>query len=261
MLQVLDVSSAGGVTKKIAYLKTGVGRACAAGVIWLGGFRSQMTGDKATALAAWAQARGLDCLRFDYSGHGASSERFEDCTVGDWLAESLQVFRMLSEGPQVIVASSMGGWIALLMVRALQIHDPVAGQRIKGLALIAPAWDMTEDLIWRRAPEEARRALMEEGVWRRPSACDAAADPVTRRLIEEGRNHLIGGAPFSPGCPVRILHGMRDDVVPWERSLTLTALLQDEDLRLTLVKDGDHRLSRPQDLDLLFMTLTELRPA
>jgi pimeloyl-ACP methyl ester carboxylesterase len=204
--------------------------------MWLCGFRSHMSSIKGEALAEWAGRHGIGSLRFDYSGHGQSSELFEDCAVGDWLAESVEVFRMLSDGPQVLVGSSMGGWIALLMARALRVIDAGASQRLKAIVLIAPAWDMTEDLMWRPAPEEAKRELMERGVHYRASASDAAPQVITRRLIEEGRDHLIGGAPFDPGCAVRILHGMRDESVPSERSLRLAS----------------------QDLALLFSTLAEL---
>jgi pimeloyl-ACP methyl ester carboxylesterase len=259
-LKFCDILAPSGKPRKIAYIKAeaSAGGASRPGVMWLCGFHSHMSGVKSEALAEWAEQRGLGCLRFDYSGCGQSSELFEDCAVGDWLAEAVEVFRTLGSGPQVLVGSSMGAWIALLMARALRTMDPEASQRLKGLALIAPAWDMTEDLMWRPAPEEARRELMERGVHYRAMANDDAPQVITRRLIEEGRSHLISGDPFDPGCPVRILHGMRDASAPWERSLRLANLLECDDLRVTFIKDGEHRLSRPQDLALLFSTLEEL---
>lgn len=154
-----DIVAPSGKCRKIAYIKTETPAVSAEsgsrpGVIWLCGFRSHMASVKSEALAEWAGRRGVGCLRFDYSGHGQSSEPFEDCAVGDWLAESVEVFRTLSSGPQVLVGSSMGGWIAVLLARALRTMDPQASQRLKGMALIAPAWDMTEDLMWRPAPRK-----------------------------------------------------------------------------------------------------------
>jgi pimeloyl-ACP methyl ester carboxylesterase len=260
-LDYLTISGANGEYRKIAYIKSGPAAAATPGaprlsVMWLCGFRAHMSGGKGEALAEWSDRRNVGCLRFDYSGRGYSSGVFEDCVLGDWLAEAIGVFRKLSAGPQVLVGSSMGGWIALLMARALRTVDPQASQRLKGIVLLAPAWDMTEDLIWRPAPEEVKRELMERGVYYQPSAHGPQA--IARRFIEEGRDHLIGGAPFDPGCPVRIIHGMKDDVVPFQRSLRLVDLLECDDLRVTFVKDGDHRLSRPQDLALLFSTLEGL---
>lgn len=219
-----------------------------AGVMWLSGFLSDMASTKASVLADWAKAEGRPCVRFDYSAHGASGGDILEATIGGWLEESLMVYRHYVSWPCVLVGSSMGGWLALLLMRALaQTKDaaPVAGA-----VLIAPAWDMTETLMWDEFPPEARETLERDGVFYRPSLYDDPY-PITKQLIEEGRTHLLKGAGFDPGCPVRILHGMKDPDVPWRHSLPLVDLLQADDVHLTLVKDAEHRLSRPQDLALL----------
>lgn len=254
--QFLDVRSGGHPPRKIAYLKSEGTRAGAPGLVWMSGFKSDMVSTKASVLAPWAQARGAGFLRFDYSGHGQSSGRIEDSTIGDWLAESDAVFGALADGPQVLVGSSMGGWLALLLARKL--IERGEGARLAAIVLIAPAWDMTEELMWKRFSPQARQALETDGVFYRPSDY---GEPyaLTRALIEEGRNHLLGGARFDPGCPVRIIQGLRDPDVPWEHALKLVDLLG-EDVRLTLVKDAEHRLSREQDLALLLATIGEFIP-
>jgi pimeloyl-ACP methyl ester carboxylesterase len=247
-VQFLDVARGGGARRKIAYLRSEGANPAMPGVMWLCGFNSEMASTKASALAPWAEARGAGLLRFDYSGHGASGGRLEDFTIGDWLAEAVAVFTELTAGPQIVVGSSMGGWLALLLARALGRSAPAdAVRRIKALVLIAPAWDMTEALI---------AVLERDGVVWRPSDYGAPI-PITRALIEEGRGHSFGAGGFDPGCPVRILHGMRDQDVPWQHSLQLVDLLASDDVRLTLVKDGEHRMSREGDLALLFAALGE----
>ncbi len=226
------------------------GRVPGPGVVFLGGFHSDMTGSKASHLAAWCAARGHAYLRFDYSGHGASGGRFEEGTIGGWIADAAAAFDALTEGPQVVVGSSMGGWIALHL--ALRRAD-----RVRALVGIAAAPDFTEELIWNRLPPETRSLLAREGVWRRPSEYGEPY-PITRALIEDGRRHLLLGAPIPIPVPVRLLHGMRDADVPWEVSLRLAERLESEDVRLVLVKGGDHRLSMPADLDLLTSTLAPL---
>jgi pimeloyl-ACP methyl ester carboxylesterase len=249
--QFLEIAGPGGEKRRLAYR---LGSGAGPGLVWLGGFRSDMTGGKAEAVAAWAAANGRACLRFDYSGHGASSGDPEGGVVGDWLADAEAVFERLAPGPQILVGSSMGAWIALLLARRL-----IGAGRIAGLVFIAPAWDMTEELMWRRFPDETRARIMAEGSYRLPSAYGAGGYAITRRLIEDGRAHLVAGAPFDPGCPVRILHGMRDADVPWRHSLALVeGVLAGGDVRLTLVKDAEHRLSRPQDLDLLIAAIAGL---
>jgi pimeloyl-ACP methyl ester carboxylesterase len=248
--QFLDVG-AGTESRRIACLvqRAGGGKG-KGGVVWLGGFKSEMTATKATALAAWAAERGIDCLRFDYSGHGQSGGRFEDGTLTRWLEEARAAFVQLTEGPQVLVGSSMGGHISLLLLRALMAEAPAEAQRIKGLVLIAPAWDMTE-LMWANLPASARRDLEEKGVYLRPSRYGDGPYAITRRLIEDGRRHLIGNAPFDPGRPLHILHGLQDPDVPWEHTLDLVAHLSGDWTRVAAVPDGEHRLSRPEDIALL----------
>ncbi|MFQ5347465.1 MAG: alpha/beta hydrolase [Rhodothalassiaceae bacterium] len=233
---------------RIAYHRT---PGASPGVIFLGGFRSDMTGTKATRLEAWAKARDRAFLRFDYSGHGASSGRFVDGAITDWLADALAALDQLTQGPQILVGSSMGGWIALLAAR----ERP---RRIAGLVLIAPAPDFTERLMWDILPPESRRDILEKGFSERPSAYDSEPDIITRRLIEDGRHHLLLDGPVAVTCPVRILHGMADADVPWRLSIELVEKLASRDVELTLVKDGDHRLSGEADLARLERTLDAL---
>ncbi len=212
-------------------------------VVFLPGYRSDMTGDKANALAGLCAVRGQAMLRFDYSGHGASGGQFTDGTVGVWLADTLAVIDRLTEGALVLVGSSMGGWIGLLA--ALARTD-----RVVAFAGIAAAPDFTEALMWDSMTPGEQATLMQTGVL--PMASDYGEPlPITRALIEDGRTRLLLTGPIRLACPVRLLHGQQDADVPWERSLRLMQLLAGGDVQLTLVKDGDHRLSRPQDLALL----------
>jgi pimeloyl-ACP methyl ester carboxylesterase len=236
----------------IAFRRRAPVRNSGPGVVWLSGYRSDMDSTKATALDAEAERRGLAFLRFDYSGHGRSDGRLEDGTISCWLEETLALVQAESEGPQVLVGSSMGGWLALLAARAL--NEAVETERVKGLILIAPAVDFTETLIWAKAPDEARRAIMEEGVWRRPSAYSDEPDCLTRGLIEDGRKHLLLRGMIRTRAPIMVLQGMQDEDVPFSHALALMQRLGDP-ATLTLVKDGDHRLSRPQDLQLMFDAL------
>jgi pimeloyl-ACP methyl ester carboxylesterase len=226
------------------------------GLVWLPGFKSEMTSVKATALAAWGAEHGRAVTRFDYSGHGQSSGRFEDGRLGAWLEEALAVVRRLTQGPQILVGSSMGGHIALLTLRALQRAGEA--ERVAGLVLIAPAWDMAR-LMWSRLSEAARREVMEKGVWMRPSHYGDGPYAITRGLIEEGRNHMIGESPFDPGCPVRIMHGLQDPDVPYEHALDLVAHLSGDWTRMTAIPDGEHRLSRPEDLEVMFQLIEEIK--
>lgn len=216
------------------------------GLVWLGGFRSDMESVKASALDHWAASRNRSCLRFDYSGHGRSDERFEDATIGSWLEESVAVIRAATSGPQILVGSSMGGWLALLCARAFAQMSETS--RLHGVVLIAPAIDFTETLVFERLSPEAREKLQRDGVWMRPSAYSAEPYPITRKLIEEGRQHLMFGDTIRTYCPVHILHGMRDEDVPWRHSMTLVEHLAADPVVLTLIKDGEHRLSREEDL-------------
>jgi len=215
------------------------------GLVWLGGFRSDRDGGKATRLHAAAEADGRAFLRFDYSGHGASSGAFEDGTISAWLEDALAAIDALTEGPQILVGSSMGGWIALLA--ALRRPD-----RVAGLLLVAPAPDFTEALMRPALPPQAREAIERDGVWMQPSDYDDAPCPITAALLEDGRRHcLLGRGGVAVDVPVRILQGMRDADVPWRHALTLAEELASEDVVLSLVKDGDHRLSRDCDLQRL----------
>jgi pimeloyl-ACP methyl ester carboxylesterase len=225
---------------QLAWLRT-AGRAPA--VVFLPGYRSDMAGEKATMLAAFCAARGQAMLRFDYSGHGASDGTFEDGTIGIWAADALTAIDALSEGPLVLVGSSMGGWIALLTALARPA-------RVAGLVGIAAAPDFTETLMWAAMAPAERAVLLRDGVLRVPSQYGPPY-AITRALIEDGRSHLLLGAPLAIDCPTRLLHGQRDPDVPWETALRIAERVSSEDVRITLVKDGDHRLSRPQDLALL----------
>jgi pimeloyl-ACP methyl ester carboxylesterase len=216
------------------------------GGVWLGGFRSDMLSTKAARLDERAQAEGRAFLRFDYSGHGESEGRFEDGTIGRWADESLAMIRACTEGPQVLVGSSMGGWIALLVARALANLGET--NRLAGLVLIAPAVDFTQALMWDRLPADARRDIEEKGVWLRHSEYAPEPYPITRALIEDGRRHLLLGGPIRSYCPVHILQGMQDPDVPHAHALTLVEHLADDPVALTLIRDGDHRLSRDQDI-------------
>ena len=228
------------------------------GVVWLGGFKSDLTSGKAVALDAWAGERGRAMLRFDYSGHGASEGRFEDGTIGLWLDDALAVLRARSAGPQILVGSSMGAWIALLAARALAGAGEAG--RIAGLVLIAPAVDFTEALMWARFGPEVRREIEETGRWMRPSPYGPEPYPITRALIEDGRRHLLLGATVRAHGPVHILQGMRDADVPWEHAMLLVEHLAADPVSITLVKDGDHRLSRDEDIARLIAAVENLAP-
>ncbi|MEJ0094806.1 MAG: alpha/beta hydrolase [Methylocella sp.] len=236
------------LARSIAYLRRvshGDGAALP-GIVWLGGFNSTMRGEKASHLDCAAAANGRAYLRFDYSGHGESEGRFEAGAIGIWLEEALAGLRALTKGPQILVGSSMGGWLALLAARAL-FASGEAG-RLRGLVLIAPAVDFTEALLWASMTDEARVKIENEGLWLRPSRYGIASYPITRNLIEEGRSHLLFESTIRSHCPVHILQGMQDEDVPWRHALTLIEHLHGDPATLTLIKDGDHRLSRQEDL-------------
>jgi pimeloyl-ACP methyl ester carboxylesterase len=226
-------------------------RGAGPGVFWLCGFKSDMGGTKATALAAWARTAGRACVRFDYSGHGQSGGEFAAGTIGRWLEDSLAVFDAFCRGPQVLVGSSMGGWLALLLLRALRHRPPSTRAPVAGVVLIAPAVDFTEVLMWQRFPPEVQQIITTEGAFERPSAYGDQPYRITRQLIEEGRQHLLLGGMIETGCPVRILQGVADPDVPWDHTIELVSHLAQDDVVLTLIKDGDHRLSRPEDIERL----------
>jgi pimeloyl-ACP methyl ester carboxylesterase len=196
-------------------------------------------------------------VRFDYSGHGESEGAFTDGTIGRWLADSLVVFEACCTGPQILIGSSMGGWLALLLTRALKRRGHDGAASIAGMVLIAPAVDFTEELMWKRFTPEIKRELEDTGVWARPSQYSPEPYLVTRQLIEEGRKHLLLGGLIETGCPVRILQGVEDPDVPWQHAVELTSRLASDDVVLTLVKDGDHRLSRPEDIERLIQAVKE----
>jgi pimeloyl-ACP methyl ester carboxylesterase len=225
------------------------------GLIWLGGFKSDMAGTKALALEAWAVERGRGCVRFDYSGHGESGGEFVHGTIGRWLEESVAVFDSFCDGPQVVIGSSMGGWMALLLARAIAQRDR-SRATLAGLVLIAPAPDFTEELMWKSFSPEAKHEIETKGVWLRPSEYGDPY-PITRNLIEEGRNHLLLGGSIVTGCPVRILQGAQDPDVPWRHAFALTERLPSDDVVLTMIRDGDHRLSRPQDIARILAAVAE----
>ncbi|MCW5704480.1 MAG: alpha/beta hydrolase, partial [Bradyrhizobium sp.] len=229
----------------------------APGLFWLGGFNSDMRGTKALALDAWAGEHGRACVRFDYSGHGESEGRFADGTIGRWLEESVAVFEKFCAGPQVVIGSSMGGWMALLLAREIRRRG-IKGASLAGLVLIAPAPDFTEELMWKRFTPQIKAELAQTGRWERPS--DYSDEPyiVTRALIEDGRNHLVLGGLIETGCPVRILQGVQDEDVPWGHAAELLTRFATDDVVFTLVKDGDHRLSRPEDIERLIAVIEEL---
>jgi pimeloyl-ACP methyl ester carboxylesterase len=227
------------------------------GLFWLGGFKSDMRGTKAEALADYAARKGRAFVRFDYSGHGESRGDFIEGTISRWLEEARAVFDARAKGPQIVIGSSMGGWIALLLARSLA-SKPAPAASLAGLVLIAPAPDFTEDLMWAQFSPEIRRKIEMQGSWLRPSAYGEEPYPITQTLIEDGRKHLLLDKPIEVGCPVRILQGVLDPDVPYAHAMKLVSCLAQDDVVLTLLKDGDHRLSRPEDIDRLLRTIDEL---
>ncbi len=229
----------------------------APGLFWLGGFNSDMRGTKALALDAWAAEHGRGCVRFDYSGHGESGGEFIDGTIGRWLEESVAVFEQFCRGPHVVIGSSMGGWMALLLAREVIRRSMNAS--LAGLVLIAPAPDFTEELMWKGFSPEIRQEIESKGVWMRPSEYgDGSPYPITRALIEDGRQHLLLGSSIEAKCPVRILQGAKDPDVPWQHAFTLVHRLPADDVVLTMIQDGDHRLSRPQDIARIIAAVAEI---
>lgn len=252
MAEMVQVGT-GETARDIAVLRR---RGGSPGLFWLGGFRSAMTGEKASAIDLLGATHRLAVTRLDYSGHGQSGGDFLEGTISRWLEEALAVFAT-TEGPQIVIGSSMGGWLALLLSRALRV---AGSERVKGLVLVAPAIDMTSALIEARLTGAERQALARTGVVHRPSRYGDGSYPYTRALIEDGRSHLLLGdrRGIVTGCPVAILQGVRDPDVPHRHALALAQHLLTDPVRVTLVPDGDHRLSRPQDLDLLGATILRM---
>lgn len=253
--QFLEVGD-GGKRRRVAYRFATAGKDDGPALLWLSGFLSDMASTKAAAIAAWAKARRLPMLHFDYSGHGLSEGDLLHASIGDWLEEAEAMLNRIGECRTILVGSSMGGWIALLLARKLV--QAGMSERLAGLVLIAPAWDMTERLMWHRMSAEVGAKLDTDGVYYE-SSLYGDPYPITKHLIEEGRGHLLGdGGTLHLDLPVRILQGMCDPDVPWGHALDLVDLLCCEDVEITLIKDGDHRQSRPQDLARLEATVAAL---
>ena len=225
------------------------------GLVWLGGFKSDMQSTKALRIADWAKAKGRAFTRFDYSGHGESQGDFAQGTISDWFNDALAILQHCTQGPQILIGSSMGGWIALLIAR----HFAKINQsdHLAGLVLIAPAVDFTQALLLPRLPESAHHDLATKGQWLLPSAYSHEPTPITRALIEDGAQNLLFGAPIRTYCPVHILQGMLDTDVPHEHALKLVEHLPSDPATLTLIKDGDHRLSRDQDIMQLLQAIDQ----
>lgn len=252
--QFLEVGTAPNL-RRIACRHEAAAGPGATGILWLIGLKSDMESTKATALARWARERGLGMTRFDYSGHGRSSSDFALSTTGDWIEEAVAVFTRVTSGLQILVGSSTGAHIALMLLKRLLETNPSEAARIKGLVLIAPAWDVSE-LIWRELPDDAKADVLSKGVWVRPSAYDPSGYPITRRFIEEGRDHLIEGAPFDPGRRIDVLQGLEDKDVPPAHARALKQKLLGDWVGITEVPDGDHRLAREEDLARLYALIS-----
>jgi len=220
-------------------------------VVFLGGFRSDMTGNKARAIESWCRQRGQAFLRFDYQAHGVSSGVFEECSVGTWSTDAANVIDAVTEGPLVLVGSSMGGWIMSLLARARP-------ERIAGLVGIAVAPNFTSEIMWPAMDETTRQKLMTDGVIRVPSAYDDEPYPITKNMIDDGLKHDVLGEVIPVDCPVRLIHGLEDPDVPWEMSLKLSKSIRSSDVVVSLVKDGDHRLSKPHELAQMLGLIDEV---
>lgn len=221
------------------------------GVVFLSGFMSDMTGGKALFVEEVCKKRGQAFLRFDYFGHGQSSGAFTDGTIGRWADDTILALDKLTEGPQILIGSSMGGWLMLLAARARP-------ERIAGLIGIAPAPDFTEDILVHQLSAEQMQTIERDGVVEVYSEYGPEPTPFTRELIEDGRSQLVLRRRLPLTCPLRILHGMRDPDVPWQTALRISEMWAGDDVEIRFIKDGDHRLSRPQDLDRLAQTLESL---
>ena len=232
---------------RIAFRRV-TGESGKAGIVWMGGFHSDMLGEKASVLHASVARARRSFVRFDYLGHGESSGQFADGTIGRWRSDALAVVDQLTDGPLVVVGSSMGGWMALLAALARP-------ERIKALVLLAPAPDFTDKLMWASFDDSQKRQIMEDGFWTRPSPYDPAGYPITRELIEEGRQWNIMDDQIALDLPVRILQGGLDTDVPWTHSLDLADRLRSSDVVWSLIKDADHRMSRPQDIARMTATV------
>lgn len=221
------------------------------GVVFLGGFMSDMTGSKALALEEHCRSIGQQFIRFDYRGHGQSSGKFEDCTIGQWKDDVIAILDQLTRGPQILVGSSMGGWVMMLVAMARP-------KRVAGLVGVAAAPDFTEHLLWDAFTPEQQQELRDKGRIEVPNCYDDKPYPITMELIAESGNHLVLDGAIPIHCPVHLIHGMKDADVPWEFSVTLNEKLESQDVKTTLVDDGDHRMSDPRHLQLLCKTLDKM---
>lgn len=219
------------------------------GLVWLGGYRSDMEGTKAEALDAWCAENGLACCRHDYSGHGKSGGTFEDGTISRWLEESLAVFDAFTVGPQILIGSSMGGWIALRMAQELKKRGEE--HRLHALLLIAPAPDFTQELFYNELDASQKETLERDGRLEIPSEYSDEPYVYTKAFIDDGARNRVMTGIIEPGCRVHILQGMLDPDVPHTHAMKLADHLPNADVAMTLVKDGDHRMSRPQDIELM----------
>ncbi|WP_306251697.1 carboxylesterase [Parvularcula sp. IMCC14364] len=221
------------------------------GIIWLGGYASDMAGTKADYLSSWARSMGRPYLRFDYSGHGESGGYFEDGCISDWADDALCVLDQLTEGPQILIGSSMGGWITCLLAR----QRP---ERLAGLLFIAPAPDFTDELMWPSWDKATQQRLLSEGKLEFPSEYDESVMIYTRRLYEDGKSASVFAQPLKVNVPVRILQGMNDTSVPWQHAARLAEHIEAGDLQITMIKGADHRMSGPADLARLAQVLESL---
>lgn len=243
---------------RLAYQKDGASDELGpCGFFWLGGFMSEMTGSKAESLADAARTARRNLVRFDYSGHGQSSGLFVDGTISQWLEQATHMFLRHTRNKRIVVGSSMGGWLALLLAKRLAREDKTAFRRIAGMVLIAPATDMTKDLMWDKFDDDARRTLLESGIYNQPSDYGQPY-PITMKLIEDGLHHLLFPAGLDVPFPVRILQGTDDEAVPAAHALKTLDQLRCSDATLTLVRGGDHRLSTPMQLRLIQETVMQL---
>ena len=258
--QFLDISTSDGASMRIAYEYHAATGSTEPGMVWFPGLNSTMSSTKVSALKGWAAERHRSLLCFEYSGHGSSDGEFKDGTISQWLNESLTILREVATGSQILIGSSMGAWLILLILRAISREDAMIQDivPIEGVVLLAPAHDMTEELMWKQFPDEARHAIETIGHYDRPSRYNDGPYTITRELIDDGRNHLIGSDSFRPPCPVRVIHGIDDPDVPWQHANKLSHILTGEDVMLNLVQEGDHRLSRPKDIEKMYFIIDDL---
>ena len=242
--------------RRIAVVSTPAPQENGTTIVWLGGYRSDMSGTKAVALETLAARIGCGFLRFDYSGHGQSSGHYTEGTISLWLEEALAVIRSFAKGRLVLVGSSMGGWIALRAIE--EFRKSGESSRIAGLVLIAPAPDFTHVLIEPHLKKNELKSLAEKGYFEQKSDYSPEPNRYTRNLIEDGRDNLVMNGLIETGCPVHILQGMKDPDVPYVHALRIMEKIVGDDAILTLVRDGDHRLSRPEDLERIEAAVTAM---